>query len=190
MKTPNSVKATTVKAAEDWWDDLSTAERAKYDSTFKNQYSPTSAELIAAYDKAHDKATATANKTAGVMVAGQRPAEPKEPEPTTPEKAKGWWNSLSVNDRRDIKDRTIDAPPDDVLVKLYDDAHTSTTAVEAEVQHTGEEPPTAQPATPYASADNPALMANDAIPGENAALYEKSPFPTGYQPPPPPEPLP
>lgn len=187
MKTPNSVKATTVKAAEDWWDDLSSAERAKYDSSFKNQYSPTSAELITAYDKAHEAKTATAGKTGAKP--GTKLGE-KEPEPTTPEKAKGWWNSLSVNDRADIRDRSINAPPDDVLIKLYDDAHASAKEVEAEQQHTGDEPPTAQPATPYASATNADLMRNDAIPGENAALYENSPWPEGYQPPPPPEPAP
>jgi hypothetical protein len=69
---------------------------------------------------------------------------------------------------------------------MYNESHAKDVTVDA--QHTGEEIPSVQQATPGVSATNPDLMANDAQPGVEDPFYAGSPRPPGWVPPaPPPE---
>jgi hypothetical protein len=158
----------TMETAENWWYNLSATEQEPFRDKFKAAYAPTNEEILAVYEETHEPSG--------------------ELKPATQEQALAWWQGLSRDERAALRDKFQD-PPEDVM-EMYDTVHAPTGGLSAEQQHTGEEPPTAQPATPYASATNPDLMREDMIAGENAALYDKSPIPGGYKPPPPPEPLP
>lgn len=169
-KSKTTVVDATVSArtetAENWWYNLPGTEQDPYREKFKSWSAPTPEEILAAYEDTHEDNGAL--------------------KPATQEQALAWWQGLGRDERAALRDKYAD-PPENVT-EMYDAVHKS--AVGPEQQHTGDEPPTEQPATPYASATNPGLMANDAVAGENAPLYAGSPFPEGYQPPPPPEPLP
>jgi hypothetical protein len=228
-----ATKVTKLSDAEDWWDGLSESEKAIQRAKFKSAYAPTNAELIAAYDHAHNgakagastpsKATPTRDPSmleqsmpkinqakawwnglsdadkAGFktgFVNGQTPTDEELTKAydeaygdgaVSADRARGWWNALYPEERAALKLKYVDAPDDDEVIRVYEETHKSGAPA---LQHTGEEPPTVQAATPYASGTNPDLIRNDAIPGENTAIYDKSPIPGGYQPPPPPEPLP
>ena len=169
-KNKTTVKDSTVDAsmekAEQWWYNLTNTEQDPFRDKFNSPYAPTNDDILAAYMETHEENGAL--------------------KPATQEQALAWWQSLSRDERAALRDKFVD-PPENVM-EMYDTVHE--TEAGPEQQHTGDEPPTVQPATPYASATNHELIRNDAVPGENAALYEQSPIPGGYQPPPPPEPLP
>jgi hypothetical protein len=105
--------------------------------------------------------------------------------------AEAWWDDLSENERDHYRPKFQNgyAPTDDELVAAYGERDTTSGSEddpEVELQHTGDEPPVASPATPGASATNPELMAND--PPDGTPLYDLPPGIPAYVPPePPPE---
>jgi hypothetical protein len=135
----------TASQARAWWATVPPKGQLPYRSNFINPNAPTDDELITAYGEAH--------------------------EPATPERANAWWDSLSPAERKAHMDNLVSRPEDDDLVKLYDTAH----ALETPTALTEDTPPKAQPATPGASATNPDLMPNDAVPIEEVPLYAGMP---------------
>jgi hypothetical protein len=142
----------TAEQARVWWANVPPKARLEYQKNFVNANAPTDDELVAAYVDAHA--------------------------PATPERANAWWDTLSTADKKAYQDSLIEKPADDVLVKLYDSAH----ALETPTALAEDTPPRVQPATPGASATNPDLMFNDAVPLEDVPLYAGSPR-RQYQPP-------
>jgi hypothetical protein len=142
-------EGTTALQARNWWNNLlgtvPIPQQKRYREKFVNPNSPTDDELILAYDEDHAPATA--------------------------ERAKEWWNGLNAAQRKAYREQYTDVPDDTELTAMYDQVHALDGVVENPLPSNV---PTVQPATVGASATNPELMPNDAMPPD-VPLYAGMP---------------
>jgi hypothetical protein len=141
---------TTAQHARDWWNTIlnttTIVGQNVYRVKFKNPNAPTDDELIAAYDEAHQPATADV--------------------------AKAWWDGLTATEKASVKAAHDSMPAEEDIIAMYDEAHARDGVVELPPDSTI---PRVQPATPGASATNPELMPNDAVPVTEVPLYAGMP---------------